>query len=58
MGGASKQLYAKKMKKEKDAAEAVKKAEEEVLQRVSFQEMIVSFKLENEYDFKRDCTLT
>ncbi|XP_044176876.1 telomerase RNA component interacting RNase-like [Acropora millepora] len=29
MGGASKQLYAKKMKKEKDAAEAVKKAEEE-----------------------------
>ena len=36
MGGASKQLYAKKMKKEKDAAEAVKKAEEEVLQRVCF----------------------
>ena len=56
MGGASKQLYAKKMKKEKDAAEAVKKAEEEVLQRVSFHEM-VSFKLENEYDFKHDCTL-
>ena len=57
MGGASKQLYAKKMKKEKDAAEAVKKAEEEVLQRVSFHEMMASFILENEYDFKHDCTL-
>ena len=30
MGGASKQIHAKKMKKEKEAAEAAKKVEEEV----------------------------
>lgn len=46
MGGASKQLYAKKMKKEKDAAEAAKKAEEEVICRgfVFVLEMMAFFK--------------
>ena len=36
MGGASRQIHAKKMKKDKEAAEAVKKAQEEVTEHYLF----------------------